>query len=796
MSGSEYGLILDIQGAQSVDHGERGIARFVIEHAAALMRRSDRVRRLLLNPLQPFPGHLPPALLCSPQLTWSTLSELRAELGAHPMALHLMSPFELPDPATAVIPGHLMRTDLPIVVTLYDLIPYLMQEQYLRNPDWKQRYLQRIETVRSADLVLAISEATRQDAIRHLGMDPEAVVNIGGGVSPGFRPPPAGTDAFAEVRRTVPQIRRPYFFSVAGAEYRKNTERLIEAFAAIPPRIRLAHQLVITCNLPESWRQGWLDHARRHGCGDGEVVLTGRVGDDQLVRLYQGASLFVFPSLYEGFGLPVAEAIACGCPAVTSGVSSLPEILEHPSATFDPTDVADITRAMVRGVSDADHRAGLLEAARRRAPVFSWDAVADRTVDAVRRRLDSGQWRRGPVAPHPRAARPKVALVTTLPPQVGGISTYSARLIPALAQHLELDVLHASLEPPSVRAPGVRTIPLIGLGRYINPHSYDAIVYAIGNSPHQVRSYEKLLQHPGIVWLHDVRLPHLIEHYALSRGLKPRKHIAELLHRHYGMRYPPRAVTDWSLALSERYGLGLAPAVVQGSRGVIVHSDLAEHLLRLDLGPDASMPPIRVVPHAAAPLRSGGPVERRSPPVVGALGLVDERKTPLLLIDAIADIPAQTRPRLVFVGPCEPWQHDWVLDHASKLGIAGAVSFTGHVDEAAYWSAIDGLTCAVQLRVGTNGESSGTIRDAMSRGVPVITNQLAVERELPAGSLVALPAEVDAAALSRAIMQVCSDSEVWDRLSEAGWAYSETVTEEVVAAQLASAILELSGWER
>ena len=795
MSGSEYGLILDIQGAQSVAHGERGIARFVVEHASGLMRRSGRVRRLVLNPLQPFPGHLPPDLLCSPLLTWSTLSGLRAELGSGDLAVHLMSPFELPDPATAVVPEHLMRPGVPLVVTLYDLIPYLMQERYLGDPAWKKRYLQRVETVRGADLVLAISEATRQDAIQHLGMDARTVVNIGGGVSPDFRPAPSGADPVAMARRAVPEIRRPYFFSVAGAEYRKNTERLIEAFAALPEGVRDQHQLVITCDLPASWRRSWLDHARAHGCADGDVVLTGRVSDQLLIRLYRAAELFVFPSLYEGFGLPVAEAIACGCPAVTSNVSSLPEILDHPPATFDPTDVSDISRAMDRGVSDAAFRRGLLEAGARRAPLFSWDAVADRTLEALRQRIDSGAWRPLPPAHH-RSSRPRVALVTPLPPQIGGIASYSARLLPALAMHMDLDVLHANPDSPGVRAPAGQTLPLTGLGRYVNPHSYDAIVYAVGNSPHHVPTYEQLLVHRGIVWLHDVRIPHLIWHYAASHGIEPGDYIADLLHRHYGMRYPAHALTDWSASLVDRYGLGLTPAVVSASRGVIVHSRLAERLLRLDQGPDASTPPIRVVPLAAAALRPGGPVARRSPAVIGALGLVDERKSPLLLVDAVAEIPAESRPRLVFVGPCEPWKRDWLLAHAEERGIAELVTCTGHVDDDQWWSAIDELTCVVQLRVGTNGESSASIRDAMARGVPVITNMLAAEEELPPGSLVGLPPDVDGPHLASAILEVCADQSVWRRLSEAGWKYSAAVTEDAVAYELSVAISELAGRKR
>ncbi|MGI8847296.1 MAG: glycosyltransferase [Candidatus Dormibacteria bacterium] len=780
-------LLLDLQASQSRAHAERGIARYVIDHAASLMRRSDRVRGLLLNPFHHFPGHLPAQLLDSPLLQWSSATGLGQLQADGPLAFHMMSPFELPDPSTAVASTHLLRPEMPLIVTLYDLIPYLMRERYLRDQAIAKRYLQRLELVRGADLVLAISEATRQDAISALDMSPDRVVNISGGISELFGPAAVGVDTLAAVRALIPAIRGPYVFTVGGAEWRKNTERLIEAYGSLPAGLRSRYQLVITCALPDEWRRTWLTHAAAAGCDDGQVVITGRVEDSTLLRLYQGTSLFIFPSLYEGFGLPVAEAIACGAPAITSSVSSLPEILEHPAATFHPEDVEGMAGLLQRGLEDEEFGSELRGVARRRAPLFHWDVVADRSLEGIALVIDETS---PPSAHHSHRPRLRVALATPLPPEPNGVASYSARLIPHLAEQMDLDVLYPEQGvQPDFRCPGVNCLPIAGLGRYVNPYSYDAVIFAIGNHPVHAATYEAMQSFPGIVWFHDVRLPHLYWHHAQRYGIDPRQAIRNQLNRYYRGRAADDAAAQWSVTYADRFGLNLTTELSQRARHVIVHNPLAERMLRLDQGPDVRCPPVTLVPLAAASIGSEGPVSRVSPPVVGALGVLDERKSPTLLIDAIALIPAERRPHLIFVGPAEDWKRDWLLGHARDIGLGdGAVSVTGWVDDIAWHENIASLTCVVQLRAATNGESSASIRDALGSGVPVITNMLGAAEEFPEGSLVTLPPLLTSAALAAHIDTVCSDGAAWARLSAGGWAYSQSVTGEQVARQITAVV--------
>ncbi|MBA3955215.1 MAG: glycosyltransferase [Acidimicrobiia bacterium] len=219
-----YRLVLDIQATQNPAHAHRGIGRYVREHARALIRRGA-VDALLLNPHLPFPRELDADLLCSPLLVWNTMSELRAVAAAAdgPLAYHLMSPFELGAHAEGEIPTHVLHHDVPLVATLYDLIPLVEPERYAGDPERMRRYRVRSQLLAQADLVLAISDYTARTAVVHLGLDPARVATIGAGVSPFFHPATPGDAPAAVLGRNLPGLDRPYVLAVAGGEPRKNT---------------------------------------------------------------------------------------------------------------------------------------------------------------------------------------------------------------------------------------------------------------------------------------------------------------------------------------------------------------------------------------------------------------------------------------------------------------------------------------------------------------------------------------------------------------------------------------------
>src|SRR5919201_3166431 len=336
-------VLVDIQAVQSPAHGERGIARYVLNLATALERlHSELVAGYLLNPALPVPGTVEP-LLGRGRISFSdrvSPEDVRIQ--------HVASPIENV-PLEQLLPPY--TRGLRVVVTLYDLIPKLFPEVYLGETATLAWYGMRLELVRRADRVLAISEATARDAVDELGVPAERVVTVGAGVSEAFARPESRERAREELRRRFTWLEPGFILYTGGIEPRKNIDRLLIAYAGLPEQLRARHQLVIVCRVrPEELAQLG-KRLRKLGIGE-RVCFAGFVEDADLVRLYQACELFVFPSLYEGFGLPIAEAIACGAPVIASRSSSLTELVREDEALFDPLETASIAATLERVLSD------------------------------------------------------------------------------------------------------------------------------------------------------------------------------------------------------------------------------------------------------------------------------------------------------------------------------------------------------------------------------------------------------------------------------------------------------------
>ena len=264
-------------------------------------------------------------------------------------------------------------TGFPTAVVHYDLIP-LSSPEYLSVESQAQFFQSKVEHLRSTDLLLAISQASRNDAIGQLGLTDGQVVNIGAAVEGGFCADDGNSALTRAVLLRMGISRAFVLFVPGGFDSRKNFDRLFEAWSILPKSVRAAHQLVITGSLDSRRISTLRGLAGQFGVLQEELVLTGYVSDTGLLTLYRSTALFVFPSLIEGFGLPVLEAISCGAPAIASNTSSLPEVVGNPEALFDPTDVAAISQKVARGLTDADYRERLLASGRHQAGQFSGSA--------------------------------------------------------------------------------------------------------------------------------------------------------------------------------------------------------------------------------------------------------------------------------------------------------------------------------------------------------------------------------------------------------------------------------------
>jgi glycosyltransferase involved in cell wall biosynthesis len=259
------------------------------------------------------------------------------------------------------------------VVTIYDMTALLFPEHHTAGT--RELQIRKFRFAQEkADAVIAISEATKRDIVAHLGISAQRVHVIYGGVSPAFHPIEARN---ALARALAPMGLSPgsYILYVGTIEPRKNLRRLIEAYHLLrkmmPPP---APKLVL------AGASGW-KYQETFECVEdlnleGAVVFLGRVSSEALPALYNGAVLFIYPSLYEGLGLPPLEAMACGVPVIASNVSSLPEIVGDAGILIDPQDVQALAAILKNLLEDGERRTELREAGLARASQFSWERAA------------------------------------------------------------------------------------------------------------------------------------------------------------------------------------------------------------------------------------------------------------------------------------------------------------------------------------------------------------------------------------------------------------------------------------
>jgi glycosyltransferase involved in cell wall biosynthesis len=275
-----------------------------------------------------------------------------------------------------------LASSCPFVVTVHDL-SFLFFPQSFRS--LRRSYLRVFArmSVRQARRVIAVSESTKNDLVKLYGISPAKIDVVYNGVDASFQPLPADRVASFRQQNRLPDR---FILFVGTLEPRKNIVRLIEAYAKLPKE-RLPLLLV--------GGKGWFYDeifARVEALGlTGEVHFVGFVPAEDLPLWYNAADLFVYPSIYEGFGLPPLEAMACGTAVITSTASSLPEVVGKAGRLVDPTDTDALAGAMAQVLGNRDVQQELEAAGLVQAAGFSWESAARGTVDSYRRALKPGE---------------------------------------------------------------------------------------------------------------------------------------------------------------------------------------------------------------------------------------------------------------------------------------------------------------------------------------------------------------------------------------------------------------------
>lgn len=261
----------------------------------------------------------------------------------------------------------------PTIIVVHDLAVFIEKRA---RPTFKTRLIEKLTlplVLKKARRIITVSENTRKDILSHFKTDPAKIVSIPSA--------PLPSDNNAHSREEVVgryQLSKRYILYVGTIEPRKNLDGLIMAYGQLPAELRNTIPLILVGK--RGWNVDQIDQAIKQSPARSTIRELGFVPDQDLPEIYRQASVFVYPSCYEGFGFPVLEAMAKGVPVITSNISSLPEVAGDAAILIDPADPKELTRQIETVLSDNVRAAQLKQAGLKRARQFSWERTARETV--------------------------------------------------------------------------------------------------------------------------------------------------------------------------------------------------------------------------------------------------------------------------------------------------------------------------------------------------------------------------------------------------------------------------------
>ncbi len=398
-------IVIDLQGAQSASRF-RGIGRYSLSLTQALVRNKGINQiDLLLNGLftetleyiyDSFKGLLPLEHIhvwngCGPASYSNSMNTYRIEASEilyesyvaklNPDILFFTSVVEGFDDDVVISKSKIYNFHTASI--FYDLIPLMNPEQYLpKNSRLEEFYFKRVDVLKKSDLLFGISQSSCKEAIDILKFEDTLITNINSGCDQLFTKIKISQD----IKKIIQEkflIGESFIMYSGATDERKNHIRLIEAYASLDTKIRNEYQLVIAGGMPEEHRLKFLAHIKKLGLTTKQVVLTGRVTDEEMLWLYSLTDLFVFPSWHEGFGLPVLEAMYCGAPVIGSDTTSIPEVIGLEDALFNPFDVQSIASKITAVLMDENFKMKLAKHSLIQSKKFSWDKSSIKVLERL-----------------------------------------------------------------------------------------------------------------------------------------------------------------------------------------------------------------------------------------------------------------------------------------------------------------------------------------------------------------------------------------------------------------------------
>jgi glycosyltransferase involved in cell wall biosynthesis len=758
-------IVIDLQGAQSTGSRNRGIGRYSLSLALAIIKnRGGHEVTIALNGLFPetispikesFDGLLPPENI----VVWQTPADVafhsEGSLWNRQTAEHIREAFLAnlkPDLIliTSLLEGlgddavtsiGLFNHTVPTIAILYDLIPHIYRDIYLSNPIVEQWYDNKIAHLCRADLLLSISESSRQEGINYLDIPADNIVNISTAADAQFVKIPLTDSEKSELLQRY-DIKTEYIMYTGGIDHRKNIEGLIRAYACLPSTLRDQYQLAVVCSIQSTDRTRLEALIKDSALQPEDVILTGFIPEDDLIKLYNLCDVFVFPSKHEGFGLPVLEAMHCGSPVIGSRTSSLPEVIGYDDALFDPYDDASITKKLEQVLTDSDFKKELTEHSAVQSKVFSWDRSAKLSIAAFEKFLADKSVDKV-IIPH-TVTRPRLAFISPLPSERSGISDYSAQLLPALALHYQIDIITTQ---SNISGSYINTNFHIRNPEWFVKHHdvYDRVLYHFGNSQFHQHMFDLIEQVPGVIVLHDFYLSGLIT-YMDAHGYSP-NFLASQLYKSHGYNAIQRCCSSANISdVVSKYPANLN--VLHNAQGVIIHSETSRNLAKSWYGAAAgndwvNVPLLRKRVHDIDKQKSRAALGiPKDTFVICSFGILAVSKLNHRLLDALvkSKLLNDKHYQLVFVGQNDGAEYgERLLKTIHSDDLNEKVTITGWTDTQTFNQYLAAADIGVQLRGQSRGETSAAVLDCMNFGLPTIVNTNGSLKELPDDTVLKIP---------------------------------------------------------
>jgi glycosyltransferase involved in cell wall biosynthesis len=686
--------------------------------------------------------------------------------------------------------SQLRCTSIPTAFAFSELPPALCSETSLeenvlngsepsRHPVYRKHRWQ-------AGLVLTGSEYCKRLLLNAVDLQPEHVIVVPPGVDERFRPS-AVSEAQANLVTRRLALGQEFIVSIAGHNG-QGAERLLEAYALLPSELRATNRLALVGVSAGDETGRLLELARSIGLNDGELVLAGEPGDDELAVLYSKCKLLVLPALEEVPVQQALDAMNCGTPVLGPDRSGIAEILGLRKALFDPVSARHISEKICQVLASPELRKELTVHVVEQARRFSWRTSVRRSFEAFEALSRSRSAPSKPRLPSPKR-RPRMAYVSPLPPERSGIAGYSAELLPELARYYEIDLITdlSQISDPFLE----RQFRRVPFGQFASvARGYDRILYHIGNSPFHLQIPALLERYPGPAVLHDFFLSHLfreleaIDRVSLWRNLY-------VSHGYAGLSARARKGAE---AAVWAYPCNLA--VLSQAAGIIVHSDHATQLAHEWFG--ISTESWKVIPQ----LRKLSPrMDRRrarralgiSPDtfLVCSVGFLARAKLNDLLFHGWLGSSLANREDccLVFVGG-DGAGRPYPVHSASSDRIRA----TGYLSQEDYDRYLAAADVGVQLRGDlSRGETPRSVLDCMAQGVATVVNAHPALSDLPADAVLKLSESCTREELVAALERLYRDPGYRARLGRLAQQYVKTRrSPALIARQYAEAVEEFA----